>query len=219
MSATAAENRIPGATQCKVAQGAHLVNRYEVTVEEFGRFLRETKYSPSRAVPVSAYRKERDWCRWKKRTFGPDWFHPTFEQAKRHPAVCVSWWSVRAYVQWLSAKTGNRYRLLSEAEWEYVARGGTDTARYWGSENEQCRHANGADERFETRYPDYAAFFGFAACDDGHVHTSPVGSYTKNGFGLYDVLGNVDEIVAEARATATRAHFLAAARNSCSPNW
>ena len=72
------------------------------------------------------------------------------------------------------------YRLLSEAEWEYVARAGTATARYWGeSESTQCRYANGDDDD--------------VACSDGHEYTAPVGSFGPNAFGLYDVLGNVWE--------------------------
>ena len=82
----------------------------------------------------------------------------------------------------LSQRTGQQYRLLSEAEWEYVARAGTRTARYWGaSEEGQCRYANGAN--------------GFAPCPDGFDVTAPVGSFEPNAFGLYDMLGNVQEWV------------------------
>ena len=93
--------------------------------------------------------------------------------------VCVSWKDAKAYVDWLSGKTGKGYRLLSEAEWEYVARGGTRTSRYWGAgEGGQCEYANGA-----------------ASCRDRSVYTAEVGSYRANGFGLHDVLGNVWEWV------------------------
>ena len=62
------------------------------------------------------------------------------------PVIRVSWEDAREYVRWLSRETGQEYRLLSEAEWEYVARAGTTTARYWGeSESGQCRYGNGAD--------------------------------------------------------------------------
>ena len=84
------------------------------------------------------------------------------------------------------AGDGAEYRLLSESEWEYVARGGTSTARYWGeSETGQCTHGNGADRQTEF---DYAV-----GCDDGYARTAPVGSYPANGYGVYDVLGNVWE--------------------------
>ena len=96
------------------------------------------------------------------------------------PVINVSWDDAQAYLAWLSQQTGARYRLLSEAEWEYVARAGSVTARYWGeSESGQCRYANGRDRT--------------APCPDGHQYTAPVGSFAPNAFGLYDVLGNVWE--------------------------
>ena len=98
----------------------------------------------------------------------------------RRPVMDVSWADAQAYVQWLSRETGQRYRLLTEAEWEYVARAGTTTGRYWGrGEAGQCRYANGHDSR--------------APCPDGHEYIAPVGSLQPNAFGLYDVLGNVFE--------------------------
>lgn len=108
----------------------------------------------------------------------------------KRPVINVNWNDAQAYVQWLSNKTGAEYHLLSESEWEYVARAGTNTARYWGeSSRAQCRYANGADEtarRYHSNWP-------VEACDDGHYHTAPVGTYTANTFDLYDVLGNVWE--------------------------
>ena len=100
--------------------------------------------------------------------------------------VCVNWEDAQAYTAWLSRESGAEYRLLSEAEWEYVARGGTQTVQYW-EEGEQCRHVNGADASTEFDWK--------IACDDGHARTAPVGSYTENGFGVSDVLGNVWEWV------------------------
>ena len=108
----------------------------------------------------------------------------------RQPVIHVSWNDAKAYVEWLSVKTGQGYRLLSEAEWEYVARGGTETARYWGeSETGQCRYANGADNA--SGDPDKEK----ASCNDDYKNTSPVGSFDPNDFGLHDVLGNVWERV------------------------
>ena len=97
---------------------------------------------------------------------------------ERLPVRHVSWDDAQAYVLWLSQQTGARYRLLSEAEWEYVARAGSVTARYWGeSESGRCRYANGFD----------------VACSDGYESTAPVGSFAPNAFGLYDMLGNAQE--------------------------
>ena len=139
------------------------VGKYEVTREEFARFVWDTG------------RSMEDSC----------WLVPDFRQTDRHPVGCVSWRDAQAYVEWLSRKTGERYRLLSESEWEYAARGGTNTARYWGeSAALQCRHANGRDVSTE---------WTGVECDDGYAHTAPVGSFTKNQYGLYDMLGNVSE--------------------------
>jgi formylglycine-generating enzyme required for sulfatase activity len=94
------------------------------------------------------------------------------------PVIYVSWNDAQSYVSWLSRKTGKQYRLLSEAEWEYAARAGTTTAYYWGSEVGQ-KQANGL----------------FDVQSWAHARTAPVGSFPPNGFGLYDMLGNVWEWV------------------------
>ena len=115
----------------------------------------------------------------------------------RRPVVNVSWEDAQAYVAWLSDETGQQYRLPSEAEWEYVARAGTRTARYWGgSRSGQCRYANGSDQDFATteRGQRLTEFFEPASCSDGYGdRTAPVGAFQPNGFGLHDVLGNVWE--------------------------
>ena len=108
----------------------------------------------------------------------------------RRPVINVSWPEARSYAEWLSRETGEDYRLPSEAEWEYVARAGTETARYWGeTDAAQCRHANGADATAVQEYPGWVT----ASCSDGYSETAPVGSYQPNAFGLYDALGNVWE--------------------------
>ena len=106
------------------------------------------------------------------------------------PVINVSWEDAQEYVRWLSRNTGEAYRLLTDAEWEYVARAGTTTRRYWGdSRSGQCRYANGLDAAAREEYPGWAS----VSCSDGYVHTAPVGSFEPNAFGLYDVLGNVSE--------------------------
>ncbi len=163
---------------------AFAVGKYEVTRSEYGEFVTETGRSSS---PCLTWDGE-----WKEET-GTSWVKPGIEQGDRHPVVCVSWEDAKAYAGWLSDKTGENYRLLTEAEWEYVARGGTRTSRYWGdSEESQCEHANGADERLKEVYHSVT---WVAECRDGGVWTADAGSYRPNGFGLYDVSGNVWEWV------------------------
>ena len=95
-----------------------------------------------------------------------------------HPVINVSWEDARSYVSWLSGETGKPYRLLSESEWEYAARGGT-TARYWWGNAIGRNRANcdGCGSRWD---------------DD---RTAPVGRFSPNEFGLHDVHGNVWEWV------------------------
>ncbi|MCY3598662.1 MAG: formylglycine-generating enzyme family protein [Gemmatimonadetes bacterium] len=120
---------------------------------------------------------------------------------ERRPVLYVSWEDAQAYVSWLSGLTGQPYRLLSEAEWEYVARAGTVTARYWGEGvSDLCRYANGAGGGSRARSfrglrfsRGYGIETGAAPCNDEYGGTAPVGSFAPNAFGLYDVLGNVSE--------------------------
>ena len=93
------------------------------------------------------------------------------------PVIDLSWADAHSYVAWLSKTTGQRYRLPSEAEWEYVGRAGTNTAYWWGD----------------------AVGSGHALCADcgapASRSTNPVGSFPPNAFGLYDTAGNVAEWV------------------------
>ena len=94
------------------------------------------------------------------------------------PVINVSWEDAQGYVRWLSRKTGQEYRLLSESEWEYVARAGTRTRYWWGDEIGRNRaNCDGCGSRWDNR------------------QTAPVGSFSANAFGLHDVHGNVWEWV------------------------
>ncbi len=130
-----------------------LLGAQEVTFEEYDRFARAT----GRRLPDD---------------FGYG--------RGRHPVVDVSWSDARAYAKWLYRQTGRRYRLPSEAEWEYAARSGSDTAYWWG----------------------YEPGRGRAVCFDcgtqwDNRSTLPVGSFRANSFGLYDTAGNSMEWVAD----------------------
>ncbi len=122
-----------------------------------------------------------------------DWRNPGYAQDDAHPVTCVSWEDASAYAGWLSQKTGRQYRLLTEAEWEYAARAGTTTTRFWGDDgNMSCGYVNGADLTTEAQVPG-ANNWHAANCNDRYAYTAPVGSYRANAFGLYDMLGNVEE--------------------------
>ncbi len=124
---------------------------------------------------------------WRHREDG-SWENPGFEQTGSHPVTCTSWNDAKAYVAWLSAKTGQHYRLPSASEWEYAARAGGAAAQPWSAQGlDACANANVADLSAGRRYPGWAVF----ACNDGFVQTAPVGSFKANSFGLNDMLGNV----------------------------
>jgi formylglycine-generating enzyme required for sulfatase activity len=167
----------------------------EVTVAEFRRFADESGYKTeaerdTRTQGCSGFIYLDPAARTPDPQLVTSWRNPGLVQDDSHPALCVSWNDARAYAQWLSKKTGQRYRLPTEAEWEYAARAGTGAARYWGDDPGQaCRFANVADQsRFQT-----LSFGQKHECNDGHYFTAPVGGYAQNGFGLYDMLGNVWE--------------------------
>jgi formylglycine-generating enzyme required for sulfatase activity len=98
----------------------------------------------------------------------------------RRPVINVSWDDAQSYIKWISGKTGMTYRLLSESEWEYVARAGSKTKYPWGNEI-------GSSE---------ANCNGCGSSWDG-TQTAPVGSFSSNRFGLHDTVGNVWEWVGD----------------------
>jgi formylglycine-generating enzyme required for sulfatase activity/tRNA A-37 threonylcarbamoyl transferase component Bud32 len=92
----------------------------------------------------------------------------------RRPVINVSWDDAHRYVAWLSGRTGQPYRLLSEAEWEYAARAGSVKARYWGNRTgHKLANCNGCGSAWDGK------------------QAAPVGSFPPNPFGLFDMLGNV----------------------------
>jgi len=150
-----------------------------VTLQDFGQF-------------VAATGRDMQGCdtydgAWKHRP-ADSWEHTGFAQTAAHPVTCVSWSDAKAYANWLSTKTGQRYRLPSASEWEYAARAGAETPPLWGPDGQgACADANVADASAGRRYPGWAVF----PCDDGYAYTAPVGTFKANAFGLTDMLGNV----------------------------
>jgi formylglycine-generating enzyme required for sulfatase activity len=154
---------------------------YETTFAQFNRFVYETR----REMNVNFQRNNKQ---------------------SKQPVNSVTWDDAVAYTQWLSAQTGRKFRLPTEAEWEYAARGGTDTAYPWGN-RASCDRANYS--RVDTPDASYmAAEWGIdpkalegleAQCKKGYsitdIYLEDVGSYPPNRFGLYDMIGNVDEWV------------------------
>jgi len=166
-----------------VSVGSFSLGKYEVTRDQFAAFVRDSGDAAGGDCHGHIGVK------WEK-SAGRDWRSPGFAQSGRDPVVCVSWDDAKAYVAWLSRKTGTTYRLPSEAEWEYAARARSATARFWGEDaRNACRYGNVADRTVKRTYPGWTVH----ECDDGQTYTAPAGRYHANAFGLHDVLGNVWE--------------------------
>jgi formylglycine-generating enzyme len=167
----------------------------EITVGEFRQFIRATHFMTDAERNTEepgcwSYQKETEkhwnWWRWA------NWKLPLQGTAlmANSPVTCVSLNDVMAYIQWLNKETGQEYRLPTEAEWEYAARAGTATARYWGNNPDiACRYANVADNTNSGsgKWPEAHN------CEDGYFFSSPAGALHANKFGLHDMLGNVWE--------------------------
>lgn len=119
----------------------------ETSVAQFWAFVEATNYRTDAERDVGEpgcwSEKDGDWG-WQS---GRSWRDPGFKQGRDEPVVCVSWNDAVAYAEWLAEEADKDYRLPTEAEWEYAARAGTTTARYWGDDSAAaCRYANVADE-------------------------------------------------------------------------
>jgi len=161
------------------------MGQHEVTRGQFKRFVDETNHH-SDVEKEGAYiiNKSTQW-KWEKRK-GFDWKKPGYDQDDYHPVVCVSWKDAKAFIQWLNKKSSHTFALPTEAQFEYAARAGTQTMRFWGKDDTlACEYANVADKG-----NNWSSSF---SCDDGYFFTAPVGNYRPNPFGLYDMMGNAWE--------------------------
>lgn len=166
------------------------LSKHEVTRGEYSRFIADSGYEPQSGCRV--------WDPALAR-FSDDgrrgWQDPATPAApaEQVPVSCVSFADAEAFAGWLSTKTGSRYRLPSEAEWEYAARAGSRTLRPWGDDAESgCDFANTYDLVAAARY---RLGWPQAGCRDGFADLAPVGQFGANAFGLHDMIGNVREWV------------------------
>jgi formylglycine-generating enzyme required for sulfatase activity len=177
-----------------IARGFAL-SRTEVTVAQFRAFAGATGYrsSAERAGRSTLYDErtgsmaERSGIDWRKD-------HGGREAAATLPVVHVSWEDAKAYADWLARETGERYRLPSEAEFEYALRGGSQARFPWGDDEPARVLANltGDGDRSATKREWGDAFAGYR---DGFWGAAPVRSFDPNPYGVHDIDGNVSEWV------------------------
>jgi formylglycine-generating enzyme required for sulfatase activity len=156
------------------------VGKYDVTRDEFAAFVSATGYRVDGCYTYDGGKPPGALFHNDPRA---DWRQVGFDQSGRAPVVCVNWSDAKAYAAWLSQKTGRQYRLLSEEEWQYAARGGAKSVYGWDAKIVH-EHANiGSDYCCRPE----------AHGRDRWLYTSPVGSFDPNPYGLYDMLGNVEQ--------------------------
>lgn len=153
---------------------AFAVGKYPITLAEFARFVKATHYDAGSTC------KTYENGGWDDHRPGRNWRTPGYAQTARDPVVCMNYHDAQAYAAWISRKTGHAYRLLSEAEYEYVNRAGTTSLWWWGNDI-------GANRT------------NCSSCGNAEPHngTIPVGGFPANAFGLYDTSGNAWSWVAD----------------------
>lgn len=171
------------------------VSVYEITRGEFSSFVSETNHEMGNSCKIlwgdGFY--ETTGSNWRKKVFLYSQIdgNKEYRQTDDHPVVCVSWVDAKTYIKWLSGKTGKEYRLLTESEWEYVARAGTKTAFHTG------KTISPEEANYDAWNWTYGSNRGYSKLTRKiwRGRTVSVGSFGANNFGLHDVHGNVWEWV------------------------
>ena len=175
---------------------AFYLDPYEVTVEQFGKFVKETGYQSTAeqqgtqkaVIEKSGLFYGSSWQLQEIRK--ANWRHPmgegsgTENTSEKFPVVQISWFDAQSYCQWAGK------RLPTEAEWEYAARAGTSTKHWWGDVAPTEQVGNIPDIQFRSIFSKSVEFDNL---DDGFARAAPVGSFAPNPWGLFDMAGNVWE--------------------------
>jgi formylglycine-generating enzyme required for sulfatase activity len=170
------------------------LSAHEVTVGQFRRFVTATGYKTDAEKDGeggSGWNETEGKFEGRKPQYS--WRNPGFSQTDEHPVVNVSWRDAVAFCEWLGRQDGGTYRLPREAEWEYACRAGSTNAFWNGDDVESLATiGNIMDASAKAKWRNYPNL-SYVERSDGFVFTSPVGNYPSNGFGLYDMHGNVWE--------------------------
>lgn len=188
----------------KVEVTGFCIDRYEITNAQFARFVAETEYMTFAERPLSAKEfphlsqeqrspgsivfippvgnhpvRESSWWHWVP---GADWQHPTgpdssIEGKDNYPVVQIAYEDALAYAKWAGKS------LPTEAQWEFAARGGLEKKEFTWGNTYSAQKANTWQGKFPYQNTE----------EDGYLSTAPIGSFVPNGYGLYDMAGNVWE--------------------------
>lgn len=179
--------------------------RHEVTVRQFRRFLAASGHVPESIADGTGgygYNPQYDPSTTRRgdafegRSPRYSWENPGFDQTEDDPVVNVTWNDSQALAAWLGRTEGRRYRLPTEAEWEYACRAGTRTHYHNGNElGSLSKVANVFDPDAAANWPKWKDFA--VPVRDGYPFTAPVGQFEPNAFGLHDMHGNVWEWTAD----------------------
>ncbi|MDP3318191.1 MAG: SUMF1/EgtB/PvdO family nonheme iron enzyme, partial [Bosea sp. (in: a-proteobacteria)] len=156
------------------------VGRFEVTRAQYRAFVQQSGH----VVELGCHVRAPVW----KLDPTLSWQDPGFPQTESDPVACVSHGDAKAYIAWLSKRSGQRYRLLTDPEWHHVA---ASSAKDMADPARLCAIGNGADETAKQAMPSWTA----APCRDGFRTTAPVGSFAASPWGLSDLSGNLWEWV------------------------
>lgn len=175
----------PGGKRVRVSVPAFALGVFEVTNGQFVQFVRDTGYE----MPSGCFSDANQDGVWTREAEGT-WSNLGREFRLDYPASCVDRHAANAYLHWLGLRTGARYRLPTEAEFEYALRAGSDTIYHFGDDPERlCEYGNVPDQSLNAVSPEQVT----AACSDGFADMAPVGQFKPNAFGLHDMTGNVWE--------------------------
>ncbi len=200
---------MPASPAHKVSLTGYWIGRTPVTIGQFRMFVNETGFVTSVEKPGH----EGPWVyEFEEKGFitipGFHWDNafskvterfPEVVIDDRHPVNCVSWYDSVAFCSWLSSKIGLNFKLPTEAEWEYAARGDDGRVYPWGNEEPDGTRANYAEEAFNAVFPNTGQSLVHFGVNDGYAATSPVGMYPNGAspFGALDMAGNLTEWVCD----------------------
>ncbi len=197
----------------RISRDFHL-GQHEVTVAQFRAFLARSGYVPESIRDGTggygynpAYNRARSGQgeAFEGRDPRYSWTNPGFAQTDAHPVVNVTWNDAVAMAEWLSKTEGRRYRLPTEAEWEYACRAGSTTRFHNGDDPQRLTEAaNVFDADSAANWSGWARYA--LRGSDGYAFTAPVGQFKPNAWGLHDMMGNVWEWVSDWHADDYYAH-------------